>query len=179
MFTKLCGDEALKHVILVTTMWTRVKGDIAERRDAELQEKYWSPMLERGSQSQRFNDTFNSAWDIVDSISKHTGDSRHTLLLQEELVDLHRRLSETQAGMALYDGLQKSLVEQQEIIQRLRQDPSVQNNELLMQELTAEYERIQETLERTFGQLEKMKMSLGMHVKLWLTFRKALPVIVF
>ena len=176
---KLCGDDALKHVILATTMWTRVKTDIAERRDAELQEKYWWPMLERGSQSLRFHDTFSSAWDIIDSISKHTGDTRHVLLLQQELVDLHRRLSETQAGMTLYDGLQRSLVEQRELIRKLRQDPNVQKNELAMQELTAEYERIQDTLERTFGQLEKMRMSLGLHLKLWLTFRKALSVIVF
>ena len=178
MFTKLCGDDALKHVILATTMWTRIKTDIAERRDAELHEKYWSPMLERGSQSQRFHDTFNSAWEIIDNIGKHTGDTRHVLLLQEELVDLRRRLSETQAGMTLYDGLQKNLIEQREIIQKLRQDPDLQNNELAIQELTAEYERIQDTLERTFGQLEKMRMSLGLHLKLWLTFRKALSVIV-
>jgi len=156
-------------------MWTHVKADIAERRDAELQEKYWRPMLEQGSQSQRFHDTFNSAWGIIDSIGKRTGDTRHVLLLQKELVDLHRRLSETQAGMALYAGLQKNLMEQRELIQKLRHDADMQNNELAMQELTAEYERIQDRLERTCGQVERMRMSLGLHLKLWPTFRKALP----
>jgi hypothetical protein len=180
MFIKLCGDDALKHVILATTMWSRVKSDIAERRETELQQKYWSPMLQLGSQCGRFDDTFSSAWDIIDSIVKHTGGKPHAVLLQMELVDLRRRLKDTQAGMALYEGLQKSLIEQRETIRKIREDISLQNNEKAMQELTTQYEQIQETLEKTFGQCEKMKVSgsLGMHLKLWLTFGKTLQVII-
>jgi len=172
MFTKLCGDNALKHVVIATTMWGQVETDIGIQREDELRDRYWGAMLQRGSQALRFTDSFSSAWNIIDSIVKHTGDTRHVLLLQEELVDLHRRLNETQAGMALHDGLQKALVQQRETIRRLREEASAQHNELAVGELTAQYERIQEELETTFGQLEEMKVSLGTHVKLWLTFRK-------
>lgn len=100
-------------------------------------------------------------------------------MLQRELVDLHRPLSETQVGIALYNELQQRLAEQRETIWKLRENATSQDNELAIQELTSQYEHLHETLEKTLGQFDKMKMSLGKHPKSWLTFTKVFPVIHF
>ncbi len=47
LFRSLCGDDALRKVILVTTMWDIESRDIAEKREKELKEtaKYWGRMV--------------------------------------------------------------------------------------------------------------------------------------
>ncbi|KAJ4403402.1 hypothetical protein N0V85_005107 [Neurospora sp. IMI 360204] len=52
MFQSLCGDAAMMKVALVTTHWDSIKpedeGD-ARRREQELIDKWWAPMIEHGS----------------------------------------------------------------------------------------------------------------------------------
>jgi len=101
-----------------------------------------------------------------------TPDEKHSLLLQEELVDLNRRLNETQAGKELYTRLQKSLAEQKETIRKLRDEARAEQNEQLAKELTAQYEDMQDALQSTFEQVSKMKISLGRRLMMLFSFRK-------
>jgi len=172
MFAKLCGDGATKNVVLATTMWSNVKPDIGQKREVELKSKYWAGMLDLGSQAMRFEDSWGSAWDIIDAATKSTEVQDNTLLLQEELVDLKRRLGETEAGKALYERLQKSLAEQKESIRKLRDEAQSEENEQLAKELTAQYEELQDVLQNTFDQLAKMKVPLGRRLKMLTSFRK-------
>jgi len=171
MFAKLCGEGAIGNVILATTMWDRVKGDVGERREAELTTKYWHGMVQSGSRVLRFNGKFNGAWAIVDSIVQK--DPVHSLLLQEELVDLQRRLSETEAGMTLYNSLQKLLAEQKDTIRRLRDEAHSENNKDLERELTEQYNVIQESIQITFNQMAQMKISFGRRLLLMFSSKKA------
>jgi exonuclease VII small subunit len=170
MFAKLCGDGAAKNVVLATTMWGNVKPEVGEKREDELKSKYWAGMLELGSQAMHFKDSPASAWNIIDTAIKSNEDP--TLLIQEELVDLKRRLSETEAGKALYKRLQKSLAEQKESIRKLRDQAQVEENEELAEELTAQYEAMQDILQTTFDQMSKMKIPLGRRLKMLTSFRK-------
>jgi hypothetical protein len=68
MFADLCGEDAIRNVILATTMWSRVDEDVGTRRENELKQKYWKTMLDNGSTTIRFSDSFESTWDIVDTI---------------------------------------------------------------------------------------------------------------
>ena len=90
MFANLCGDDAVRNVILTTTMWSRVKADVGSQRERELRGKYWKPMLELGSGTHRFLDTHESAWSIINVFREK--DQNDTLLLQEEMVDLEKRI---------------------------------------------------------------------------------------
>jgi hypothetical protein len=171
MFAKLCGDGAIKNVVLTTTMWTKVRPEVGERREKELKERYWAGMLSMGSRTIRFEDSFKGAWDIIDQIVG-TVDRNHALLLQEELVDLGRRLSETEAGKMLYSKLQQALAQQKETIRHLCEEAKQEQNEQLAEELAAQYEAMQDALQFTFDQLAKMKVPLGRRVLMLFSFRK-------
>ena len=164
MFGKLCGDDALTNVILATTMWDRVDRSTCVRREEELKKDFWNRMLALGSPAVRFQGTFESAWQIIDIIAKKK--RVDILLLQEELVNLKRQLSETQAGMVLYNELQKLLAEHKETLRKLRDEAALSNDKQLKEELDAAYEAIQRKLESTFDQISSLKVPLGRRVAL-------------
>lgn len=55
MFKKLCGPNALKSVILATTMWDMVTETIGQAREEELasNQDYWGGMIKHGSRVRR------------------------------------------------------------------------------------------------------------------------------
>ena len=99
MFQNLCGIEALKNVVLVTTMWDEVGEEEGSKSEVELITKYWNTMIELGCHTSRFYNNTESALDIV---SQFQDDARCTVLIQKELVDLHLELAETSAGRTLF-----------------------------------------------------------------------------
>ncbi|KAI5996970.1 hypothetical protein EDD15DRAFT_385717 [Pisolithus albus] len=104
IFCCICGDKAAKHVRLVTTMWDQVKNPrAAENTVSQLEKDLWKPLLDAGARHMRFENSKQSAWDVV----KDFGAEREALLLQKELVDEGKHLYETFAGHALYLQSQK------------------------------------------------------------------------
>ena len=101
MFENLCGKDALKNVILVTTMWDEVEEEEGRNREKELSNNHWNSMLELGCRTARFYNNTESAWDIVSRFQ----DARCTVLLQREMVDLGLELAETSAGRTLFSWL--------------------------------------------------------------------------
>lgn len=94
---RLCGDQAAKQVRLVTTMWDEVneaEGDAAEGR---LKRAQWRSFIQAGAQPRRFDNTLESAWNIM----RDLGSAKMTLLLQRELVDDKKALEDTAAGQGL------------------------------------------------------------------------------
>jgi hypothetical protein len=51
MFKRLCGNDNLGSVLLVTTFWNEVDRSLGERRERQLRydEKFWKPMIDKGS----------------------------------------------------------------------------------------------------------------------------------
>ena len=101
MFQNLCGTEALKNVVLVTTMWDQVTEEEGSDREDELTTSYWNTMIELGCRTSRSYNNTESALNIVSQFQ----DARCTVLLQKELVDLHLELAETSAGRTLFSFL--------------------------------------------------------------------------
>ena len=171
MFGELCGDQAVKKVVLVTTMWDRGTTDHQQthnQRENELFQKYWKTMIGHGASTARFSNSADSAWKIVDIILKKH--ETEVLLLQEELVDLKRALNETQAGKTLYSDLQKLLAEQRDTVRSLAEQAREQSNPQLARQLEAELKRIQKDFDKTFNEMKKLKISFGK--KLLLPFSK-------
>ncbi|KAI6024269.1 hypothetical protein EDC04DRAFT_281911 [Pisolithus marmoratus] len=99
IFSCICGDKAAQRVRLVTTMWDQVKDPRAtENMVLQLEGNFWKPLLDAGARHMQFENSQQSAWDIV----KDLGVERYPLLLQQELVIAGRSLYETSAGHALY-----------------------------------------------------------------------------
>ena len=163
MFGELCGDQAVKKVVLVTTMWDKnYQTDHRQthnQREKDLFENYWKTMINYGASTARFLNTPDSAWEIIDPILKQH--AAEVLLLQEELVDLKRTLSETQAGKALYSDLQRLLAEQRDIVRSLAEQARDQSNAKLARVMDAELKRIQKELDNTFNEIKTLEISSG------------------
>jgi len=170
MFGELCGDQAVKKVVLVTTMWDKIQRDpgTGVRRENELFENYWKTMINYGASTARFSNTPDSAWKIVDLILKVH--ETEVLLLQEELVDLRRSLNETQAGKTLYSDLQRLLAEQRDTVRSLAEQARDESNPQLARQLEAELKRIQSDFDKTFSEIKNLKVPFGKSLMLF--FRK-------
>ena len=115
MFHNLCGVEALKNVVLVTTMWDQVDEEEGDSRENELTNRYWKTMIELGCRTSRFENNTESALDIVSQFQ----DARCTVLLQRELVDLHLQLAETSAGRTLFSFLVEFIKKIKELLAQI------------------------------------------------------------
>ncbi|KAH7184577.1 uncharacterized protein B0J16DRAFT_267599 [Fusarium flagelliforme] len=106
LLIKLCGRDALKNVVLVTTMWELVESDVGDRREKELEstEEFWGFMKRHGSQTRRHLNNEESAHKILAMfVPKIPGTQAKTMTLaiQKELADDHKTLDQTGAGQLL------------------------------------------------------------------------------
>ncbi|KAF5677560.1 hypothetical protein FHETE_1611 [Fusarium heterosporum] len=108
-FRKLCGNDALKKVILASTMWDITREEDAIMREQELKDtdEFWGWMVEQGSSCHRYNNTAGSARQIVLSLTGHK--SEIVTDLQREMVDDGLTLNETAAGQNLDTALQEEI----------------------------------------------------------------------
>lgn len=70
MFTILCGQRVMPHVVITTTMWSKVTNEEGEAREGELKIKFWKNMIAGGCRIERFKDTHDSAWSIIDGLAR-------------------------------------------------------------------------------------------------------------
>ncbi|KAF5321122.1 hypothetical protein D9619_000482 [Psilocybe cf. subviscida] len=116
VFEKLCGEDACKSIVLGTTKWTRVPAneqEIAGKKEKQLRNRFWIDMISKGSTIMRVDDkdTNASPWNLVEAVLLRKSNSP-TLLIQTELVELRKRLPQTEAATVLrgrIDELIKSL----------------------------------------------------------------------
>lgn len=69
MFKKLIGDHCLKNVTLVTTKWSKVDKAVGEKREQELYDKFWKPMVACQANMRRYDGTSQGALDILRDLS--------------------------------------------------------------------------------------------------------------
>ena len=107
MFKELCGQDALKKVILVTTMWDRISDEEGVKREKELTEtpEFWGWMLAKGSTCHRHCNTEESAKQVVHQLSNHN--TPIATELQKQLIDENRSLDQTSAGRELQSEILK------------------------------------------------------------------------
>jgi len=160
MFKELCGEQAQKNVILVTTMWDNLPvdgGDIGGHRESELKKTYWKSMIDNGSRTARFLNTYETAWKIVQPILI-SAELRQVVLLQQELVDQRMQVRETQAGKQMFSNLETLVARQKEMLQRLREETEDEADEETLNLIRAEYETVRKELEKTMLEMQGMKI---------------------
>ncbi|KAL4077508.1 hypothetical protein J3A83DRAFT_1591654 [Scleroderma citrinum] len=96
----LCGGDAADRVRLVTTMWDDVDVESAKDTENTMKTEQWKSLLDKGARYERFYNTRESAWKIIDSL----GNNKKALLLQRERVDIGMPLARTAAGRLLQLG---------------------------------------------------------------------------
>jgi hypothetical protein len=121
MFRKLCGDNALKNVVIVTNMWGEEDPQVGEAREAELarEDRFFKPVLDKGAKIARNENTVPSAERILRLILQN-----HPLPLriQEELVTEGKKIAETDAGKELDRQLNEQIRKHQQEVKTLMED---------------------------------------------------------
>ncbi|KAI5995156.1 P-loop containing nucleoside triphosphate hydrolase protein [Pisolithus albus] len=170
MFAKLCGDKAAGGVRLVTTMWDKAKNkELAESRVSQLEGNFWRALIDAGARHKRLEvNSPRCAWGIIDDL---TG-AGEALLLQEELVDVERKLNETTAGQALYTQFQRLLLEQKETIKQLEDEAKAQKDPQLTKQLEEERLRLEAELQKTWNEMDKLKIPFLRRLALFFSFKK-------
>ncbi|KAH7400673.1 P-loop containing nucleoside triphosphate hydrolase protein [Phaeosphaeria sp. MPI-PUGE-AT-0046c] len=111
MFRRLCGLEALKNVILVTTFWDTVSAAEGQRREQQLStnDDFWGRMIKKGSKVKRWShhDRGEATEDILDTVIPS---ARRALQAQIEIVDQGKRWEETDVGRATLEAMRLEMV---------------------------------------------------------------------
>lgn len=166
MFKKLCGDEALRKVVLTTTMWDKVPQHEAEDREQQLVEvpEFWGFMVSKGSTVYRHDNTVASAIGIIEELVR--GNSTVTLDLQNQMVNQKHNLRDTAAGRELESELirerqkwaleLKDTQEQMREAIRLRDQESEQALREFKDEITTRMRRLEIENERLYIDNERL-----------------------
>ena len=162
MFGELCGDKSAKNVVLVTTMWDKVRNEAdALKREDSLKLRYWNVLLYHQASVARFYNDQTTAWNII---NHGTGRDRTAVLLQEEMVTLGRNLNETNAGKALYRDLQSLLDKQNKTMHSLSEKPEGTQTPA---DVEAEMKRVREEIEKLLEDVEGMQVPFGRRLALF------------
>ncbi|KAJ3557230.1 hypothetical protein NM688_g1580 [Phlebia brevispora] len=100
MFRKLCGDDVLQNVVIVTNMWEEVSYECGVARETQLanDDLLFKPALAQGARMLRHYNTVPSARFILSSLLSNVP---LALRIQRELVDEGKDIADTDAGRAL------------------------------------------------------------------------------
>ena len=119
VFRKLCGELALKNVVLVTNMWGEVSLDIGEAREFELSNNFFKTAVYKGAQMVRHHNTVESAHDIIRKMIKN----RPVILqIQRELVDDHKDIIDTAAGESINKELKEQIKRHQAELKEVQEE---------------------------------------------------------
>ncbi|EMD41339.1 hypothetical protein CERSUDRAFT_109932 [Gelatoporia subvermispora B] len=121
MFHKLCGSDAIRNAAIATTRWEEVDARIGAERQTELASKpiFFKPVLDEGAQMFRHDHGLESAQDIMRSFLRN---QPRPLLIQREMVDEGKPLSETEAGRELQREIRTQMEKHNKKMQELREE---------------------------------------------------------
>ncbi len=151
MFKKLCGGDALRNVVLATTMWDKVTPSDGGRREAQLADtpEFWGWMMSKGSRVFRHTNNSESARRIVGFLVPK---SKITLDLQEQMVNEHKTLDKTHAGIELESEIAK---EREKFTRELREAQD-QMKEAIKQKDAETIQAIRELQEENAREMERL-----------------------
>jgi len=159
MFRKLCGDNTLKNVIIVTNMWGQVDPEIGNAREKELMrdELFFKHALEKGANIARHENTISSAQAIVRRVFDN-----HPLPLriQVELGDQGMNISETGAGEELQKEYAALIKKHEREMRKLRnemEEAMRKKDEETRMELGMEIERLQRETDKLGNDARRME----------------------
>lgn len=119
MFMKLCGEQNLENVVLLTTMWGEIKDEgKGLQRERELRREFWTEMEKNGSTIRRFDGSRSMAEAFVCRLLRK-GDI--ILDIQDELVGQGKRLDQTRAGQLVVPMIDQRIGESERKIKEMEE----------------------------------------------------------
>ena len=102
-------------------MWDEVDEETGVAREEELKATYWRAMVALNSTTRRFNRTRESAFALIDPLI-NIANTRISVLLQKEMVDMRQKLPVTSAGRELYSVMEELVKKREDILRRIRKE---------------------------------------------------------
>lgn len=156
MFRKLTGERNLKNVVLVTSMWDKDTQEEREKRELELQAKFWNILMAYDAKYSRHDGTVGSARQIASRLVKNRP---FYVQLQEEMGKGNKALKDTAAGKEIMVELsrmkeqhQAELAEMKELLLRT----TAEENKAVVDALEQHYKEMLRDLERTLADERRM-----------------------
>ena len=148
MFRELCGNTALRNVVLVTNMWGEVSLEDGKDRENKLSSQFFKPVLDMGAQMARHHNTTRSAHEIIRRMLKNRP---MALRIQRELVDQRKDIVDTAAGKAVNRELNEQMRRHQDELKGVQEEMEQvlkEKDEEARQELEEDRRRLQEQIEK-------------------------------
>lgn len=162
-FEELCGKDALQNVILATTMWDEIDEATGKMEEERMKTKYWNKMLERRSTTGRFMGTYESALQLLQPLIDAANFKRSSLLLQHEMVDMGKQLTETSAGRRLFTKARHIVSQRQDVIQRIQIEMGRPiKDRTSLQPLQEEHQKLSQTLESTVEEMRVLNLPVAL-----------------
>lgn len=159
MFRKLCGDETLRNVVIVTNMWSEVTPEKGAARELELRSDdiLFKSVIDKGALMVRHDNSIGSAQAIL----RHLVDNPpRALRIQRELVDEGKDITQTAAGVELNRELailqQKHMEELAEIQREMEEALAAKDTET-----KEELEKVRQDLLRNVEKIENDRERLS------------------
>ena len=152
MFRKLCGDEALKNVVVVTSRWDDLQEkdrDAMGKREKELMEtpgKFFEPLIAAGGRFLRHDNTARSARRIMEAFLKN---EPLPLQIQVEMRN-GKTLEETAAGSELAAEMEKLMDKHSSEMKNLKEEmaEAIEAKDVALKELEAERTKMQQEMKK-------------------------------
>jgi molybdenum-dependent DNA-binding transcriptional regulator ModE len=163
LFKSLCGRKAMLNIAIVTTMWGIVGEKVGSAREKDLRRDVWNDMVHDGCAIERFEDTYESAWDIVDRLDKV---SQANVLLPRELLDDQLSLNETRVGATLSQELEKLIEDRQASARKYKRyaEDAV---------IKKEIEEIEKKIDQVAEELRRLRIPFGRRILLFFSRRSS------
>ena len=160
MFKNLCGEEALKNVLLTTTQWANVNPADGQAREDNLRDEgLWGGLISRGATLQKFHGTRESGLELIHKLMSNTP---KPLDIQDQIVEKRMTLFETDAGKCINEELiaqEKKFKEEVESLEKqLQEAMKTVSDEIRV--LVEEQARAQKELEKAVA---GMKLLAELH----------------
>jgi len=121
MLQKLCGDDTLKNVIIVTNMWEQIDPRLGEAREKELMndDDFFKPILAQNAQMVRHMNNLSSARAIISRVLKN---QPLPLRIQTELIDEKKDISQTGAAKEVNAALDAQIKKHEKEVLALKEE---------------------------------------------------------
>ena len=164
MFKKMCGEDCLPNVVLLTTMWGGSEEQIRLQQARELElisdNKLWAGLIRLGARTMRWDRTEQTEIDIVKEIMNRP---QIVLEIQRQIVDEGMNLHQTAAGIQLREEITKKEQEHQAELHEVREDMEralKSKNDQLAEELKKAANQLEDKLNKMELDKERLQVDL-------------------
>lgn len=163
IFKKICGNLALKNVVLVSTRWNEVDEAVGALREQQLRDDFWAYMLGHGSTMARFHGNRDSAIGIASQLV-----SRQSIVLelQREFFDEGKTLKQTVAGAFVNDELSDKKAQWEKELKDLENfRQTLQENDRLRRKVQQDWEREQKRVMTVSEDEARLRRNIATEVR--------------